>query len=367
MICKNCGREAQEGSKFCESCGATLEIETPEVTPEATPEVVTETVSEVTPEVAPEATKKSKLDVKKIIPIAVIAVVVIALLLLVKSCFSEKYDSQLKDIVKVVNKQQTDVDKIVEAAAPGFVADAYSDIRKILEDSDEYGKDVKDLFDQTPDVLEDAYGELFDVLEDQYGDKVKISYKVKDKEKLSKDERKSITTLYSSFAELAPGLTEVVEGLEGCTDLTDKEIKKLVKVVDNLEKDLKKFKVSAGYVLDVELTIEGKDDDESENIDVVVVKANGDWMIDYVSTVALANDVDLDELGEFVEDEIDFDDLNDALSEVAGYMEDMDMDILGMALNMVEDLDDVTDAITGGGDIDDILEDSVSSGSAIGW
>ena len=41
-----------------------------------------------------------------------------------------------------------------------------------------------------------------------------------------------------------------------------------------------------GYILEVELEIEGKDDDASMDVEVCVVKMNGRWCIDILSTYA---------------------------------------------------------------------------------
>ena len=355
MICKNCGQEIPEGNAFCQNCGQPAEVNTAQEqsaaevqnnTEESSSQYDTQAYTQTydntgytgqaydqsysgqtyAQPVQPDGGKK------KINPsvIALAAVVILAVIFL-KSCF---FGSNY-------NKKQTNVDKVVDAVMPAILADAYDEIVDVLKSNKDYKKDFKDFYNKDlPDSLEDMYDSIYDSLENQYGKNPKISYKIEDKEKISKDERKAISNAYASFADLSSGVEDFIEALEDCTKLTDKEIKKLTKQVEVLEKKLSKFKVSAGYILDVEFTIKGKDDKDSQDMEIVVIKANGDWMIDYLSTAMInSTQHDLDEIEDMVDD-LELKELNSQLKFLAKYMKQLDEDMIEDAFDNW-DLDDL--------------------------
>lgn len=380
MICKNCGQEVQEGNAFCQNCGSPVTVEGAE---EKNAEKVSLTKSQNSEEnsqqnsvqndsihesdnqnysqpyhnstqnYSGEAYDQSYAEAsaavqqenpKKKLNSSVIglAVIVILAVLFLKSCFfGSSYKTPLDDMLKIVNKKQTNIDKIADAVVPAMLSDTYEEMIDLLKSNKEYKKDFKKLYDKTlPDAIEDAYDEFYDNMENIYGKNIKISYKIEDKEKLDKDERKAIASAYSSFAQLSSGITDCIEALENCTEFKEKELKKLVKQVEALEKKLDKFKVSSGYVLDVEFTIKGKKDETSQNMDIVVIKADGDWMIDFLSTAMLNSGVyDLDELDEMT-DELDLKQFNSELEIIAKYLKQIDKDMIEDAMDNWDDIMD---------------------------
>lgn len=380
MICKNCGQEVQEGNAFCQNCGSPVTVEGAE---EKNAEKVSLTKSQNSEEnsqqnsvqndsiyesdnqnysqpyhnstqnYSGEAYDQSYAEAsaavqqenpKKKLNSSVIglAVIVILAVLFLKSCFfGSSYKTPLDDMLKIVNKKQTNIDKIADAVVPAMLSDTYEEVIDLLKSNKEYKKDFKKLYDKTlPDAIEDAYDEFYDNMENIYGKNIKISYKIEDKEKLDKDERKAIASAYSSFAQLSSGITDCIEALENCTEFKEKELKKLVKQVEALEKKLDKFKVSSGYVLDVEFTIKGKKDETSQNMDIVVIKADGDWMIDFLSTAMLNSGVyDLDELDEMT-DELDLKQFNSELEIIAKYLKQIDKDMIEDAMDNWDDIMD---------------------------
>lgn len=95
--------------------------------------------------------------------------------------------------------------------------------------------DLEDKYDK--DYLED----MLESMEKKYGDKVKISYKVLDKTKLTKDE-----------------LKDAKEALE----------KKY---------DDEKIKITAGYEVAVKVTVKGSDEKKTTYTSFEVYKINGKW------------------------------------------------------------------------------------------
>lgn len=393
MICKNCGQEVQEGDAFCQNCGSPVTVEEQEEKDTTKVNLTKSQNSEEnsiqsdlqndsihesdnqnyntqdysqaynnnTQSYSGEAYDQSytnnqtynqsytetsaamqQENPKKKLNSSVIglAIIVILAVLFLKSCFfGSSYKAPLDDMLKIINKKQTNIDKIADVVVPAMLSDTYEEVIDLLKSNKEYKKDFKKLYDKTlPEAIEDTYDEFYDNMENIYGKNIKLSYKIEDKEKLDKDERKAIASAYSSFAQLSSGITDCIEALENCTEFKEKELKKLVKQVESLEKKLDKFKVSSGYVLDVEFTIKGKKDETSHNMDIVVIKADGDWMIDYLSTAMLNSGAyDLDEVDElFDEDEIKK--LNSKLKVMAKYMDQMDEDMIEEILDNWENL-----------------------------
>lgn len=346
MICRNCGQEIPEGSMFCQNCGQAANGNSTDINNQQysgqeyyqynnepymnqeysasnnNPTIVDRIFSKINPNT---------------ISLAIVAILVI---LFLKSCvFGSSYKTPLDDIIEIVNKKQTNIDKIADAVIPEILSDSYDEIIDILKSNKEYKKDFKTLYNKDlPDVAEDLYEDFFDEMEDVYGKNPKISYEIKDKEKLDKKEKESIAKAYSSFTKLSSGVTDCIEALEDCTELTEKDIKKLVKQVESLEKKLDKFKVSSGYLLNVKLTIKGKDKKDSEKMDIVVIKVNSEWMIDYISSIIInSENCDLDEIDEVV-DESELKQLNSELKMLAKYMDSMDEDMIEEAFDNWENL-----------------------------
>ncbi len=91
--------------------------------------------------------------------------------------------------------------------------------------------------------FEDLYESTLESLEEEYGKDVSVSYKVTDKEELDEDD-----------------LDDIRDELKDMYGLTKKNI-------------------TAAYELDVELTIEGDDDEETNDATFKVYKYNGDWYV----------------------------------------------------------------------------------------
>ena len=102
-----------------------------------------------------------------------------------------------------------------------------------------YVKFVADDMDLDKDDMED----MIEAFEDEYGKNIKISYEIKDKEKIESDDLKVVE--------------EYVE-----------------------EKYDEKVEISDGYELDIKATIEGEDDSETTRKNTMYVyKVDGEWGI----------------------------------------------------------------------------------------
>ena len=284
-FCSKCGAKLEDGTKFCATCGAVQDVQE------------TAAPAQEAPEAAPTAEKKPvKVDNKMVglIAMGVVAIAAIVLICVIGSAlFGGGYKKPLKTLKKAVNSQSTDVDDVLDVL-PKFVGNAYDDALGLVKDID------KDMVKDVEDGIADALEGMYDGLEETYGKNVKVSYEIKDKEKLDKDDCEDIAEAYSSIVEtvedtigidltdtkdLEDMVDEYEDELEDM-DVSSKQIKKAIKLVSGLAKDLSDIKISKGYILEVELEIEGKDDDASMDVEVCVVKMNGRWCIDILSTYA---------------------------------------------------------------------------------
>lgn len=243
--------------------------------------------------------------------IAVVAVlaVVIVLFFVVKSLFfGGGYKEPLNNIVDLVNDKETDVDKYVEALFPGFINDAYKDLIDLARDEDP--DVIDDAYDEAADSIQDAW----DDMEDSIGGDLELSYEIRDKEKLDSDELEDIQDAYSTLAGLIP-----LDELEMVVDMAaDDAADELFEIIENLVGDIEDLDVSAGYKLKVRLTLEADGDDVSQGLTLYVIKANGDWMIDYLSTLAKYSGMSISDITEELED-LDIDDIMDAIDDLQYY------------------------------------------------
>lgn len=265
MICRNCGQEIPESSMFCSNCGQAAEENSININNQQYSEQEYQQynneqyINQEYNQQYNNLTVINRIFQKINSTTLVLTIVIMLVILFLKSCFfGSDYKTPLDDMVKMINKRQTNIDKVADVVIPEILSDSYDEIIDVLKSNKEYKKDFKTFYTKDlPDAAEDLYDDFFDEMEDIYGKNPKISYEIKDKEKLDKEEKEAIAKIYSLFTKLSSGVTDCIEALEDCTELTEKDIKKLIKQVEALEKKLDKFKVSSGYLLNVKLTIKG--------------------------------------------------------------------------------------------------------------
>ncbi|MBQ5810066.1 MAG: zinc ribbon domain-containing protein [Clostridia bacterium] len=237
-FCANCGNKLAAEETFCGQCGAKVEAPVAEAAP----------VVEVAGDAA--VAKKASFDINAIIDKAMafvgdfiekakakpvlfaipagIVVGIIVLIILMSALFGGGAEEKaIKNLLDVQYKGKTNK---IESLAPK----AYWDW---LED--EQDMTVEDIIEEYED--NDTYEEMMEYLEEEYGDNVKISYKITEKEKLSK--------------------------------------KKLEKIADGLKEnyDIAKKSVKAAYEIEVEMTVKGSEDKDDDDAKFYVAKIDGKW------------------------------------------------------------------------------------------
>lgn len=230
-FCTKCGASCDDSTAFCTSCGAKFDSA---AQPQAAATAGTEdkSILDKFKENANVDTLKGlqkNPNFNKIVGIAAVGVLALIILIILISTLGAGYKKPIGNFLKAIEEKDP---KAYVKTIPDFEYDYY---KKKLKDSDKY--------DKPEDLFEEQLEKSLEELEDDYGKKIKLSYKVVDKEKLDDDDLK--------------------------------DIKKIFK--ENY--DEKSVDVSKGYEVDVEVKVKGKDDKDEEDVTFTVVKVNGDWVI----------------------------------------------------------------------------------------
>ena len=243
-FCTNCGKEFNNDDMFCMQCGTKREMEQPAPQPVA-PAMETAPLEQETPVMQKEtytyaesyendnSEKPGRVDmilgwVKKNVKWVAIgggALLAVIILLAILVGSSGDYTKPLDNYIDLMNG---DIDVIADMAP-----EAYWEYCE-----DELDKDLDDMIEEYEELYEDF---ILESLEEEYGEDISFSYEIVDEKELS--------------------------------------TKKLDAIKDGLKEnyDIAKKSVTDGMELEVELTIEGDDDEDSDETDMYVVKIDGDW------------------------------------------------------------------------------------------
>lgn len=199
-FCMQCGKEIEDDASICVYCGASQES----------------------------SGLSAGADVKKknvLAPIIAVAVVVILVLIVIFNLIAGGgYKKPIDNMMKSI---ETGKGKYIYKAMPEFLV--------------EYRYDDDDK-DEIYDALDESMEYVVEMLEDEYGDDIKLSYKVKDKEKIKKSDLKDLE--------------------EDIEDTYDEDVK-----------------VSKGYEVKIKLKIKGDDDEDEDTTTINVYKIDGDWCL----------------------------------------------------------------------------------------
>ena len=198
-FCENCGAEMDDNQTICPNCGNGAQATN------ATQEPISEPTSSNT------STPKSG-NAKNIAIIGGILTAVVVVIAIIASIFGKGYLKPIDNYFKGVQKANADT----------------------------FLKAFPEFMNMGDSIEEDDMEDRLDDLEDTYGEKIKISYKVKSKEKIKKDE-----------------LADIQEYIEGYYN--------------------EEVKVSAGYELKLAVTYKGKKKEKTNTDKYYVYKIDGKW------------------------------------------------------------------------------------------
>ena len=271
-FCSKCGAQLEDNVTFCPACGAGKEK------------------TAATQPAADNKQSDGKKGSNKLIPVIGVAVVAVVVIVLLVSVLGGGAKKPLKSLVKAMNSASCDFEDYVDATNMLY-ADIVYDAFDLVGDID---KDIKeDLDEAIVENLEDAYDEFVDY----FGKDVKITYEIEDEEEIDKEDLEAIEEALIEVSEQiadeelsdADELMDKLEELlkmyrmeDALEDIaTEKNVKKVAKLLKSVEKNFGKAKVSAGYVITVDVEIEGKENDEKlKDLTLTVLKINGKWGIE---------------------------------------------------------------------------------------
>lgn len=198
------------------------------------------------------------------------------------SIFTNTYKTPISLYVKYLNAEKhkniyNDQIKLMN----GLCDDELKAIIKIMKKSDDYEDELEN--------KQENWENQVDSYKEQYGDNYKFSFKVEDKEKLDKDDCKDYQDDLRDYAKSRYNSIKDEYDDYDSDDWSDEadtmgisrsDAKKYVQKMQELYKDLKKAKVTAGYKLDIVVKITGSelDEPEEEELTIHVYKVNGRWV-----------------------------------------------------------------------------------------
>ena len=242
MFCTKCGAQLANDAKFCTNCGATIQTDAP----------VTPPVQNVAAPAPVETKERTQIDVNTVkdqlidtlkpvggffkriwankklsygIIGGVALIIVLGIVLTIVNATG--YKSALNNFVDLMNGDANKIEKVMPKGYWDYM-------------DEEYGKELDDLVDD----FKDNYDDMMDDLKDDFGRKIKYSYAIEEATKVDKDDVK----------DMAEALADQYEFID--------------------EDDVK-----AAYEVEIELSIKGTKDDDSQDMDVMCVKIGSSWYL----------------------------------------------------------------------------------------
>ncbi len=228
--CEKCGKEIMDDAVVCPDCEKSGEKSAPIINTDELRKRAEDIGSTIKNydynKLVPEAIKeKVPGKYQKFLPLGILAVFVLIFVFIISSC-TGGYKKPVKYLEQISNGNYKNIDKM----AP----------KDIWEDHLDY-------YDMTNseriEAVEEQYEGVLDEQKDKYGDNYKISYDIKEKEKLSNKE-----------------LSDIRDGLKANYNVPKKSVKK-------------------GYELKVKVVKKGSEDKDTNTQKLMVVKIDGDWYI----------------------------------------------------------------------------------------
>ena len=125
-------------------------------------------------------------------------------------------------------------------------------------------------------------------MEDSFGSDVKVSWKVLEKEKMSDLQIRRAERSYQEFSEVyLQNVGDTLDNYEDISQIADRydlaraDVRTVLDSIDALAEGCEYMDISRGYNLVVEISAEGSRDSYSEEVELSVIRANGEWMLDY--------------------------------------------------------------------------------------
>ncbi len=227
--------------------------------------------------------KKINLKDPKILGMCACAVVALIVLIILISSAANGYKKPVNQLVSLANKRSTNVVAYMECATPKFVSSSFKSLMGCIK-----GGDAKKELEGT---IKDAFEDAWDDAEDEFGKNWKISIEWKDADKLSDKKLDDLKDQWENLADMVEKFElDDEDNWESISDMLDDKYdsslntKQAASIMEKFVKQLGDAKIQAAYNVDLKLTIRGKDGKDTTKIeDLIIVKVNGQWIIDPTS------------------------------------------------------------------------------------
>lgn len=236
MYCIKCGAENENNAKFCVECGAKLQNVHMGRENAVTEKKVTEKLPYMNKmeEVTTKSQKESRRKIK-IVPIIILLVLVAAVVVFPKFIMSGQAEKKIiKEFVKA--EMTGDAEKIIDILP--------EEVLEIVKT--EGGMSRNEL----AEVMRKQFDSVIGTLESTYGEDWKYSYKIKSIKKVSQEDLEDIKDMYSNDLEL-------------------------------------ELDISEAKTAEVEINVSGNQIENSNTLDVSLIKVGGTWYLDFASLAAL--------------------------------------------------------------------------------
>lgn len=280
-FCSKCGAQLENG--VCPSCGAGKEKT-------AAKRHTTDNKQ-----------SDGKKGIRNLIPVIGVAAAAIVVIVLLVSVLGGGARKPIKSLVKAMNKASYELEDYV-----GATNKLYSDL--VFDALDLVGSIDKDIREDLDEAIADTFEDAYDDFVDYFGEDVKITYEIEDEEEIDEEELEAIEEALIELSEKiadeelsdADELMDKLEALMGMYGMEDaledivtkKNVKKVAKLLKSVEKSFGKAKVSEGYIITVDVEIEGEDNDEKlKDLTLTVLKINGKWGIEPSSLMSFIDDI----------------------------------------------------------------------------
>lgn len=231
---------------------------------------------------APAETKKPNL--KKLLTIGGIAVAVVAVVILLISLLGgNSYKTPLDNMMDAANaKSFKAAEKAEIAEYNGLFKKELNKIREIEKKSENYEDELDDAEDDIREAVEEY--------KEEYGSNYKFYYEINDKDEIKKSELTKSKKSLKAFAEQQEKYYEELkknderlEQMAKAQGLKKGQVEDIIDLKIDIFKKLQKVEISAGYELDINIFVKGKELDEPEDLNdgevtIKVYKIDGKWV-----------------------------------------------------------------------------------------
>lgn len=221
-----------------------------------------------------------KVFTKKTIIIAAVVAVILAGAILGIGFATNNYMTPVRYAQKQANMRSLNGKKAIRENLTRLGVKNAGEIVKIMFQSDAFLDEVEE--------LQDYVEERYEAKQDAWGDNFRIKYSVEDKIELEKSDlreyrntfRQTVRTLQNALEYTEDYDSDDWEDLAEELDLSRTQTKKLVAVYREMLEKIDRVEVTAGYELDVLVTVTGDmlEEPGERNITLTVLKVNGRWI-----------------------------------------------------------------------------------------